>query len=78
MYEKDENLKISKRKMLPPHWMHYIYFSGRIYVEKTPEQCCIDYHNSQKAKDDVWWDKHSSKSSNDQQIKDQDGPKGAI
>ena len=38
--------------------MHYNYFSGRIYVEETPEQYCLGYHNSQKAKKDVWWNKH--------------------
>ena len=29
--------------------MHYSHFSDRIYVEKTSEQCCLGYHNSQKA-----------------------------
>ena len=28
--------------------MHYSYFLGYIYVEKTPEQCCLGYHNSQE------------------------------
>ena len=48
--------------------MHCIYFSGHIYVEKTLEQCYIGYHNSQKAKEGVWWDKYSSKGSDDQQV----------
>ena len=29
------------------------YFSGCIYVEKTPEQCCLGYRNSQKAREGV-------------------------
>ena len=53
MYKDDGNLEISKEKLLPPHWMHYNYSSGRIYVEKAPEQCCLGYHNSQKAKEGV-------------------------
>ena len=28
--------------------MQCSYFSGRIYVERTSEQCCLGYHNSQK------------------------------
>ena len=58
--------------------MHYSYFSGHIYVEKTPEQCCLRYLKSQKAKKGVWWDKHSSEGSKDQQVYDQDGPEGDI
>ena len=46
--------------------MHYNYFSSRIYVEETSEQCCLDERNSQKAKEGVWWDKYSSKGSDDQ------------
>jgi len=48
--------------------MHYSYFSGRIYGEKTSEQCCLGERNSQKAKEGVWWDRYSSKSSDDQQV----------
>ena len=58
--------------------MHDNYFSGRIYVEKTSEQCYLGYRNSQKAKKGVWWDKYSSNSSDDQQVKDQDDPWWAI
>ena len=58
--------------------MYYNYFSSRIYVEKTPEQCCLSYHNSKKAKEGVWWDRYSSKGLNDQQVEDQDSPKGDI
>ena len=46
--------------------MHYSYFSGRIYVEKTFEQYCLGYHNLQKAKEGVWWDMYSSKGLDDQ------------
>ena len=67
-YKDDGNSELSKGKLLPPHWMHYSYFSGRIYVEETPEQCYLCYHNSQKAKKGVWWDRYSSKGSNDQQV----------
>ena len=50
-YKKEGNSKkISKGKLLPPYQIHYSYFSGRIYVEKTPEQCCLGNHNSQKVK----------------------------
>ena len=30
--------------------MHCSYFSDRIYVEETPEQCCLGHYNLQKAK----------------------------
>ena len=46
--------------------MHCIYFFGRIYVEKTFEQCYLRYHNSEKVKEEVWWDKYSSNSLDDQ------------
>ena len=29
-------------------------------MEKTPKHCCLDYPNSQRAREGVWWDKHSS------------------
>ena len=48
--------------------MNYIYFSGRIYVEKTFEQCYLGERNSQKAKEDVWWDRYSSKGSGKRQV----------
>ena len=41
--------------------MHCSYFSDRIYVEKTSEQCYLSYNNSQKTKEGVWWDRYSSK-----------------
>ena len=40
--------------------MHFNNFSGRIYVEKTPEQCNLNYHRSQKARKNAWWDMYSS------------------
>ena len=36
------------QKYLGKRCYHCNYFPGCIYVEKTPEQCCLDYHNSQK------------------------------
>ena len=48
--------------------MHYNYFSGRIYVKKTFKQCCIGERNSHDAKEGVWWDRYSSKGSDDQQV----------
>jgi len=36
-------------------------------VENTPEQGCIGYPNSQRAKEDVRWDKHSIGGLDDQQ-----------
>ena len=54
--------------------MHDSYFSDRIYMEKTSKQYCLDYRNSQKAKEGVLRDKYSSNSSDDQQVEDQDDP----
>ena len=48
--------------------MHYNYFFDRIYAEKTSEQCYLSERNSQKAKEDVWWDRYSSKNPDDQQV----------
>ena len=48
--------------------MHCSYFSDRIYVKKTSEEYCLDYRNSQKAKEGVWWDKYSSNNLDDQQV----------
>ena len=58
--------------------MHCSYFYGRINVEKTSEQCCLGYHNSQKTKEGVWWDKHLGEGSNDRQVQDQDDPEEDI
>ena len=68
--------KYLREKLLPPHSMHCSNFSGRIYVEKTPEQCSFNHYNSQKAKEDTWWDRYSSKGWNGWQVCDQDGLKG--
>ena len=58
--------------------MHCSYFSGRIYVEKTSEQYYLNYYNSQKTKEGVWWDRDSSKGSDDQQVEGEDDPKEDI
>ena len=58
--------------------MHCSYFSGRIYVEKTSEQRYLSYHNSQETRKDVWWDRYSSKDSDDQQVECEDDPKEDI
>ena len=54
--------------------MHCSYFSGCIYVEKISEQYYLDYHNSQKTKEYVWWDRYSGKDSDDQQVEGKDDP----
>ena len=48
-----KNPKIFSRNLLLLHQIHCSYFSDRIYVEKTTEQCCLGYHNSQKTKEGV-------------------------
>jgi len=58
--------------------MHGSYFSGRINVERTCEQCCLGYHNSQKDGGDVRWDRHSSEGPDDQQMYGPDDFKRAI
>ena len=58
--------------------MQCSYFSGHIYVEKTSEQYYLGYHNSQKTRKGVWWDKYSSKGSDDQQVEGEDDPKENI
>ena len=58
--------------------MHCSYFSDRIYVKKTSEQYYLSYHNSQKTKGGVWWDKYSNKGLDDQQVYGEDGPKEDI
>ena len=63
-------------KLLSPHSMHCSNFSSRIYVEKTPEQCSLNYYSSQRAKEDVWWDMYLSEGLNGWQVCDQDGLKG--
>ena len=58
--------------------MHLIKHPSRIYVEKTPEQYCFGFRNSQKIWEGVWWDKHSSSGMHDQQMEGQDEKKDAI
>ena len=55
--------------------MHCSNFSGCIYVEKTPEQCSLNHHRSQRARKDAWWDMYSSESLDDWQMYNQDGLK---
>ena len=45
--------KYLREKLLPPHSMHCSNFSGRIYVEKTPEQCSLNHYRSQRAREDA-------------------------
>ena len=54
------------------------YFIGRIYVEKTFEQCYLGYRNSQRVREGGWWDKYSSRGSDDQQVKGEDNTKEDI
>ena len=68
--------KYLREKLLPPHSMHCSNFLGRIYVEKTPEQYSFNHYNSQRAKEDIGWDKYSGKGWNGWQVCDQDGLKG--
>ena len=58
--------------------MHCSYFFGRIYVEKTSEQYYLNYHNSQETREGVWWNRYSSKGSDDQQVEGEDDPKEDI
>ena len=50
MYKDDKNIEISKEKLLPLHWMHCSCFSSHIYVEETPEQCCLATTTHKKLK----------------------------
>ena len=47
-------------------------------MERTPEQCCQGYSDSQKAREGDRWDKHLSNSLDDQQMEGQDQSKGGI
>ena len=40
--------------------MHCSNFSVHIYVEKIHEQCSLNHHRSQKAREDAWLDMFSS------------------
>ena len=63
---------------LPPHSMRLTKSPSCIYVEKTPEQYCLDRCNSQEVLGSVWWDKHSSGKLSNQQMEGWDCLKGAI
>ena len=58
--------------------MHNSYFIGRIYVEKTSEQYYLDYRNSQRVREGGWWDKYSSRGSDNQQVECEDDTKEDI
>ena len=57
--------------------MHCNYFSDRIYVEKTSEQCYLSYRNSE-SREGGWWDKYSSKGLDNQQVEGEDDSKEDI
>ena len=50
--------------------MHYSNFSNCIYVEKTPEQCSLNHHHLQRAREDAWQDIYSSIGLDDEQVYD--------
>ena len=52
--------------------MHCSNFSNRIYVEKTPEQCSLNRHRSQRAREDAWEDIYSSIGLDDEKVDDRD------
>ena len=58
--------------------MHNSYFTGRIYEQKTFEQCRIGYRNLQGAREGGWWDKHSSGGSDNRQVEGKDDTKDDI
>ena len=58
--------------------MNCSYFYGCIYVEKTSEQYYLGYHNSQKTKEGVRWDRYSGKGLDDRQVEGEDDPKDDI
>ena len=45
-------------------------------MEKTPEQCNLNHHRSQRAREGAWWDMYSSEGLDDWQVYDRDGLKG--
>ena len=55
--------------------MHYSNFFGRIYVEKTPEQCSLNHYRLQRAREDAWCDMYLSEGLDDWQVYDRDGLK---
>ena len=67
--------KYLREKLLPLHSMHYSNFFGRIYVEKTPEQCSLNHYRLQRAGEDAWWDMYLSEGLDDWQVYNRDGLK---
>ena len=55
--------------------MHCSNFFGRIYVEKTPEQCSLNHYRLQRVREDAWWDMYLSEGLDDWQVYDRDGLK---
>ena len=53
MYEEDKNTEISKRKAATTTLNALQQLSGRIYVEKTLEQCILNHHRSQRVREDA-------------------------
>ena len=45
-------------------------------MEKTPEQCSLNHHRSQRAREDAWLDIYLSESLDNLQVYDRDGLKG--
>ena len=41
-------------------------------MEKTSEQCSLNHHRSQKAREDDWWDTYSNIGLDDEQVYDED------
>ena len=71
MYGEDKNVeKYLREKLLPSHSMHYSNFSGRIYVEKTSEQCILNHYHSQRTREEDWWDGYLSEGLDDWQVDD--------
>ena len=56
--------------------MHCSNFPGRIYVEKTPEQCNLNYHHSRRIKADIWYDMYLSEGLDEEQVDGNDEVKG--
>ena len=65
MYEEDKKTEISKRKAATTTLNALQQLSGRIYVEKTLEQCILNHHRLQKVREDAWWDKYLSENLDD-------------
>ena len=65
MYEEDKGTEIYKRKAVTTALNALQQLSGRIYMEKTLEQCSLNHHRSQKVRENAWWDMYSSEGLDD-------------